>query len=225
VAGALRALPTGAYVSVILNEEVAVDFWERVACILAGESFFSYRAGKAANPGAVEAALEEVLERVDIYDGSTTPHNTNAVEDVLALLKELQQRSEPPGFVLYDYIQNTRVMKEDRLASDWTAVKTVAGALKHISREIPYPLVVMAQLTPTPPAGRAGTSAPQTGLQDIRNRIQLDRQVMYNNALSVFEVQPDLAAGTTSIIVHKDRFGENTGATKTVKWQAGILIP
>lgn len=226
VAGALRALPRAAYISVVLNEEVAVDFWERVACILAGESFFAFRGGTAANREAVEAALGDVLERVDIYDGSTTMHNTNTVEDVLSILKELRDREEPPGFVLYDYIQNTRVMKDDRLASDWTAVKTVAGALKQYSREILYPLVVMAQLTPTPPAGRAGTAAtPVGGLADIRNRIQLDRQVMYNNALSVFEVVPDIASGTTSIIVHKDRFGEATGQTKTLRWQHGILAP
>jgi replicative DNA helicase len=216
VAGALRE--TQKRVAVILNEEIAVDFWDRVASILAGVSFFEHRQNP--NPAVEEVLNDVVLPRVLIYDGSTSPHNTATLEDVQDILELVEKHRADFSLVLLDYLQNITHSLERPEWQPWHISKNLGQTLKEYGRFIEMPVVVAAQLNPTSHQNKANSGEGA----DIRGRFQNDKH-LFNHADTVIESRPNVAEKIGYYIVQKDRFGMMTGQTIRLHWRDGTLIP
>lgn len=214
VAQALREKP--GKVCAILNEETAVDFWERVACILAGASFFEHR--KSPVPEVETVLMDTVIPRLMVHDGTTSAFDPCVMEDVVDVLRHVREHRTDYSMVLYDYLQNTTKSKEDPSREPWRISKLLGHGLKNYSREVELPVVVAAQLNPAP-AGRDANA-----VADIRGRFQNDKH-LFNHCVTCIEAKPDIAAKTCTFIVHKDRFGSCTGQSIRVHWREGMLLP
>jgi hypothetical protein len=191
----------------ILNEETAVDFVTRIACIELALDMADYKKGLFTNAQkeAVKEKTSRIVHRVRTFGGEGG-WNVNALEDVLELIARAATASHV-SFVVVDYLQNISENKSN--AESFTISKAFGTRLKEVGKTSSSPIVVACQI--------------RKGNEPYSQRVQNDKTFV-NNCASVMEVVSDFQNRITDIIIRKDRWYGYTDACFSFDFVVGRLL-
>jgi KaiC/GvpD/RAD55 family RecA-like ATPase len=179
----------GKRVLVITNEEVMLDVYNRIACLMLG--FHYAELENFSDDANAQLALKraEIIKQVQVVDAEhrDIPNITTSIEGVRKVLESLITKNSHFDCIIIDYYQNVSYSTDNPKKSKWEVLADFSNYLDDFRKRYKAPIVLFAQLHPT---------SKTKDQVEFESRVKEGKSICMK-ATFIWEITPDYDEGNT----------------------------